>query len=861
MTDQPSQSKKTQDSSAKRTKQTSKHQGLSETHLIGEVVKQKIIEAGWHSNGILQEPKVSLQGLRLIPDFVLLHEWYPLTVIEVKQEKYFNESIALAQAKHYAEVVGLPLAIATDGSKCISLNIDSGLTKYWEKFPSPQDLWQWLGRTLDPADPRLYPALPNFLQPRLFQALALGRALDALVSGVKRGIISMTQGSGSTFVIMQLVHKLIHSGFYQRLLYVSELKDDLYSLDQALRNNEESSLIINQNQPLEYSHQIHLATTAYLVELINLLDSSPKSSNFYDLIITRNVSSIDKLISSLDYLSQSTILGFSTPPGRNLSNFPDQPIFEYSVQNALFDISPPEGFKTVILGDISEISLGLILNKNQYNISEGIGLLQPGQAYLLSARSILDDGTINFKESRRIYLRDLSDQTSRNKHFERYLVQSGDILMSRITSHAHKRVAIVPDNVEGTVVFFNTVIRIRVDQTKAKPSDVFDFLISDSGQKIAERFASSIAGMPRFSPRSLAQTPVFLPEGDSANNVKKLSTTAAVIQQIRDEILPSLEKLEESSETVNVEIIDIEVIAQQLRRIADTLVPLPLAERVMSKYPTPIALAYRRFHDSKFNVYEQVQRLRDVYEATSFFVYNLVLADVLQRLDPKTFFITDKGTRRAYNGYSMAARIDLVKEVVNIAKLNSDPDLFIPEIVDSPFAECAEQLQDLRNSWSHTATATESRQRQILGDSKPIVEALLSGLEFFEDYRLVRVPSFYRKGGQLTYRMEVYQGTVPNLDEQAANDDSPLEELEEAEYNHLIMLNNSGKILDLYPLYQLVENDQTQYESHICFFKQRKQKDKKLEGESVINSKVIHLEGFDEFEKLQNRLLDQPPGN
>jgi hypothetical protein len=209
----------------------------------------------------------------------------------------------------------------------------------------------------------------------------------------------------------------------------------------------------------------------------------------------------------------------------------------------------------------------------------------------------------------------------------------------------------------------------------------------------------------------------------------------------------------------------------------------------------------------------------------------------------------------------MAARIDLVKEVVNIAKLNSDPDLFIPEIVDSPFAECAEQLQDLRNSWSHTATATESRQRQILGDSKPIVEALLSGLEFFEDYRLVRVPSFYRKGGQLTYRMEVYQGTVPNLDEQAANDDSPLEELGEAEYNHLVMLNNSGKILDLYPLYQLVENDQTQYESHICFFKQRKQKDKKLEGESVINSKVIHLEGFDEFEKLQNMLLDQPPGN
>ncbi|MHC5722203.1 MAG: hypothetical protein ACYTX0_61870, partial [Nostoc sp.] len=81
-----------------------------------EVVEPKIIESGWHSNGILREPKISLQGLRLIPDFVLLHEWYPLTVVEVKLGERFSESSTLEQAKNYANVVGLPLAIATDGS-------------------------------------------------------------------------------------------------------------------------------------------------------------------------------------------------------------------------------------------------------------------------------------------------------------------------------------------------------------------------------------------------------------------------------------------------------------------------------------------------------------------------------------------------------------------------------------------------------------------------------------------------------------------------------------------------------------------------------------------------------------------------
>ena len=529
MTDQPS-------------KQTNKKQGVSERKLIDEVVEPKIIESGWHSNGILREPKISLQGLRLIPDFVLLHEWYPLTVVEVKRGERFSESSTLEQAKHYANVVGLPLAIATDGSKCVSLNLENGLTQSWEKFPSPQDLWQWLGRT-DLKDPRLYPALANSPQPKLFQALALGRTLDALVSGLKRGVVSMAPGSGSTSVIVQLVHKLIHSGFYQRLLYVSNLREDLRLLSQVLKDNQENPLIINQNQSLEYSQQIHLFYPHSLVELQNILECSQKNSNFYDLILTKNVNSIDELISSLDYLSQSTILGFSTPPGRKLSNFPDQPIFEYSFQDAVVDIIPPEDFRTVLLGDISEITLGLRI-RNSYSLIEDIGALQPEQAYLLAGRDILDDGTINFNESRRIRLQDLSDQISnqisKNKHFERYLAQAGDILMSRITSHAHKRVSIVPDNVEGTVAFSDSVIRIRVDQTKAKPSDIFDFLRSDSGQNLAQRFASYLAGMPSYSPSSLAQTPIFIPKNDGANNAEELSTTAVVIRQLRNEVLPFL---------------------------------------------------------------------------------------------------------------------------------------------------------------------------------------------------------------------------------------------------------------------------------------------------------------------------------
>jgi len=78
-------------------------------------------------------------------------------------------------------------------------------------------------------------------------------------------------------------------------------------------------------------------------------------------------------------------------------------------------------------------------------------------------------------------------------------------------------------------------------------------------------------------------------------------------------------------------------------------------------YPTPIAMPYRRFIDAKFNVYEQVLRLRDVYESIVHFLYNVMLADAFHRLDAKKYFVQDAGARRAYNGFSMSSRLDFIK--------------------------------------------------------------------------------------------------------------------------------------------------------------------------------------------------------
>ena len=285
-----------------------------------------------------------------------------------------------------------------------------------------------------------------------------------------------------------------------------------------------------------------------------------------------------------------------------------------------------------------------------------------------------------------------------------------------------------------------------------------------------------------------------------------------------------------------------------------TLVPPSLEETVLSDYPTPIALTYRRYLDSRFNPHERVLRLKDLFESVSFFVYHLVLADALNRLDGERYFVADKGARKAYNGYSMSARMDFVKHLLQHARANNGDDLFVPELLNTSVAEHASHLQEaLRNPVSHTATAPESRLKKLVDQFEPEITEMLNELRFLVDYRMVRITSFYYRGGKFVRRMEVYRGSVPSIDEQELSEGATLTR---ADYDHLVLLDQDDQVLDLYPLYQLLANEDTRYENHMCFLKQRKAGERILEGESVQGAFSTHLEGFDQFDLLLRKFSD-----
>lgn len=137
---------------------------------------------------------------------------YPIAVVEAKAA-YKSPSDGLQQAKDYATVLGLKFAYATNGHGIVEFDFLTGLERELTEFPTPADLWARLrgGEKLtEEAAERLL--TPGFSvlgkSPRYYQEIAINRAVQAVVQGQKRVLLTMATGTGKTFVAFQICWKL-----------------------------------------------------------------------------------------------------------------------------------------------------------------------------------------------------------------------------------------------------------------------------------------------------------------------------------------------------------------------------------------------------------------------------------------------------------------------------------------------------------------------------------------------------------------------------------------------------------------------------------------------------------------------------
>ena len=138
---------------------------------------------------------------------------FPIAVVEAKAE-YKKAADGLQQAKDYAEILGLKFAYATNGPEIIEFDYITGLERAIPAYPTPAELWSRLRAaeklTDDDLAARLLAPvnLTTGKEPRYYQQIAINRAVQAILQGKRRVLLTMATGTGKTVVAFQICWKL-----------------------------------------------------------------------------------------------------------------------------------------------------------------------------------------------------------------------------------------------------------------------------------------------------------------------------------------------------------------------------------------------------------------------------------------------------------------------------------------------------------------------------------------------------------------------------------------------------------------------------------------------------------------------------
>ncbi len=207
---------------------------MNEAQTRAELIDPALQKSGWgviSGAKILREVQITngkIEGFGqnargFIADYVLVYKNQKLAVIEAKK---ISLAVAegVAQAKIYAQKLGLELAFACNGKEIYQIkmageNKGEGLIN---AFPTPDELWEavfgkkerassiaqntWRTRFL-----AVPPEIAGNKTPRYYQILAVNSALNAVAEDKTRLLLTLATGTGKTFIAFQIAWALFQT--------------------------------------------------------------------------------------------------------------------------------------------------------------------------------------------------------------------------------------------------------------------------------------------------------------------------------------------------------------------------------------------------------------------------------------------------------------------------------------------------------------------------------------------------------------------------------------------------------------------------------------------------------------------------
>jgi len=333
----------------------------------------KLQAAGWDNEPYSIAEQRTITDGRIVPvgkgfirrapkrvDYLLRYRRdFVLAVVEAKPE-YKTAADGLQQAKQYAEMLDLKFAYASNGPDILEFDYFTGVDKALTGYPTPEELWRRYraGKELKndvEVDQLLTPINFTLRQgERYYQEIAINRAVEAIVTGKRRILLTMATGTGKTPVAFQICWKLWNArwnktGEHRRpkILYLSDrniLVDD--PKDKIFAQFGDARAKIEYGNAIK-SREIYFAIYQALAKDERRPGLYKEyAPDFFDLIIVdechrgsaRDESNWREI---LEYFSPATQLGMTATPlredNRDTYLYFGNPIYQYSLRQGIDD--------------------------------------------------------------------------------------------------------------------------------------------------------------------------------------------------------------------------------------------------------------------------------------------------------------------------------------------------------------------------------------------------------------------------------------------------------------------------------------------------------------------------------------------
>ena len=221
---------------------------LSEADTSRKFIIPELQASGWDDDPHSIAEQRSITDGRIVPvgkgfvrkppkrvDYLLRYERnFPLAVVEAKAA-WKTAGAGMQQAKDYAGMLGLKFAYATNGREIIEFDYFTGKETPILAYPTPADLWARYRTGKGLADDTVATRLTTPMNhtvgkgERYYQEIAINRAVEGILTGRRRQLLTMATGTGKTAVAFQVCWKLWNArwnrtGEYRRpkILYLAD---------------------------------------------------------------------------------------------------------------------------------------------------------------------------------------------------------------------------------------------------------------------------------------------------------------------------------------------------------------------------------------------------------------------------------------------------------------------------------------------------------------------------------------------------------------------------------------------------------------------------------------------------------------